>query len=150
MPVPKEMSLPVYLRQHNIRHAENIEYDVSAQVDLVCFQAYHLAEMQSQPLHAVHLLKAILHIPGSSTEQILMQQGLTLEKIHATPLNPNDPPFACDQLFEKMIQYADRSAIIGMEHLLLALLEEEVLKPYFAAWQINLEAFRSSMHAGAS
>jgi len=149
MPVPKEMSLPVYLRHHNIRYAENIEYTVSAQVDLICFQAYHLAEMQSRPLHAVHLLKAILHIPGSPAEQILLQQGLTLEKIHATSLDHNDPPIQSDRLFGAVIKYASKSPIIGVEHLLLALLEEDVLQPYFAAWQIEVDAFTKSVTAQA-
>ena len=149
MPVPKEMSLPVYLRHQNIRYAENIEYEVSSQVDLVCFQAYHLAEMQAQPLHAVHLLKAILHIPGSPAEQMLHQQGLTLEKIHGTTLDPNDPPFQCDRLFGAVIKYAQKSPTIGVEHLLLALLEEEELRPYFALWHIEIATFYKNIYAQA-
>src|SRR5215207_8956802 len=112
MPVPKELSLPAYLRQHNIRFADNIEYEVSTQVDLVCFQAYHLSEMQSQPLHAIHLLKAILHIPGSPAEQILVQHGVTLEKIHNTSLNASDEPYNCDRLFSAMIKYAHKRALL--------------------------------------
>lgn len=150
MPIPKEMSLPLYLRHHNIRHAPDIEYTVSAQIELVCFQAFHLAEMQSLPLHAVHFLKAILHIPGSAAEQILVQNGLTLEKIHATSLDPNDPPFQFDRLFAATIKYAHKSPVIGVEHLLLALLEEEVLRPYFASWHIELDVFHKNVFAQAN
>jgi hypothetical protein len=149
MPVPKEMSLPSYLRQQNIRFAENIEYEVSPQVELVVFQAYHLSEMHPQPLHAVDMLKAILHIPGSVAEQLLIQQGLTLEKIHATPLNPNDPPFTCERLFGAMIKYAKKHRVLNTEHLLMALLEEDVLRPYFVLWQIELESFYKDIHARA-
>jgi hypothetical protein len=149
MPVPKEMSLSSYLRHHNIRYAESAEYEVSPQIELVVFQAYHLSEMHPQPLHAVDMLKAILHIPGSVAEQLLIQQGLTLEKIHATPLNPNDPPFTCDRLFGAIIKYAQKSPVLSTEHLLLALLEEEVLRPYFALWHIEMEDFYKNVHAKA-
>lgn len=150
MSTPKDMSLPAYLRHHDLRYAENIQYEVSAHVDLVCFQAYHLSKMQSQPLHPVHLLKAILHIPGSSAEQLLTQQGLTLEKIHNTPLNPNDPPYTCARLFGAIMKYASKGRVIDTEHLLLALLEEEVLHPYFAGWHIEIEPFYKNVHAQAA
>lgn len=138
-------SLSSYLRHH----AQLDQYQVNPRIDLICQQAYALAEMNAQPLHALHLLKAMLHVPDHDVDQLLVQQGLILEKLHSTPLSPLEPPFSLEQVFETMLAHSQTRAHIGLEQLLLALIEDERLHPYFAIWRIDPEAIRTAALAAA-
>jgi hypothetical protein len=138
-------SFSSYLRQQQIRSPNRIEYHVSPRVDLICFQAHHLAQMNAQPLHPMHLLKAMLHIPGGAVEKLLTQQGVTLERVHATQLNPRDSLLDVDRFFKRTVAFVKASPAIASHHLLLSVLDEEVMLPYFVEWQVQPEKLREAI-----
>jgi len=147
MPPSIDSPLSSYLR-HQQREAFGA-YDVCQRIDLICSQACHLAVMNGQPLHAVHILKAILHLPGTPAEQILTRHGLTLEKIHTTTPHPLDSSFDFERLFTVMTHFVERGASLGTEHLLLALLEGKELCVQFSLWGIDPEDLMAEAHMAA-
>lgn len=141
MPAIIDVSLAIYLKEKHL-----YAYKSSPRIDRIMIDAYRLADDYEQDVNALFIIWAMMRIQGSIMRQLLLEFGLSEEKVRAECALPGLHAIDLNRLFAAVVSQAQAQGDItlGTEHLFLALLTDGMLQCQLAVWGLNPQQLRNA------
>ena len=141
MPAIIDVSLALYLKEKHL-----YTYKSSPRIDRIMIDAYRLAEDYEQDVHALFIIWAMIRIPGSIMRQLMLEFGLTEERVRAACALPCLHHIDLNRVFSATVTQAQNQGVsmLGAEHLFLALLTDGFFQCHLMAWELDTDQIRQA------